>query len=474
MKYLVYFCVLLCLGVASMGARADDQFKWNWYEVDQDHQVKVNLFVFYRDGCPHCEDGIKFAEQLGKCHPWLQVHKYETSHHSGNLELYRRMASSLKRQAGSVPAFFYCRQMTLGFGSESTTGQRIESALIKCHDVLQKQIPTASSASPTWGIHLAAFSPDPVPAPQDQVEEEPAAELVLELPELDSAENEVVELPWNSEVDVDSLSLPLFTLILAGCDAFNPCAFFVLLSLLSLLIHARSRARMFWVGGIFVLFSGLFYFLFMAAWLNVFVLAGHLTWITTGAGLVAIFVALINIKDYFAWKQGISLSIPESAKPGLFQRMRNLLGATEMWPMLLGTMALAAAANTYELLCTAGFPMVYTRVLTLRELPTASYYGYLAFYNMIYVIPLGIIVVVFTYTLGARKLQEHEGRFLKLLSGFMMLLLGVIILLAPELLHSLGTAVALMIGAVGLAVLVAWINSHFYKANLQRHESAVG
>ncbi|WDI43013.1 hypothetical protein [Bremerella sp. P1] len=467
MKFFIYTCVILGLILAAVSAVGEDQFKWKWYEIDQDRQVKVNLYVFFREGCAHCEKGVAFADQLAKRHAWLQVRKYDTSRHAGNLELYCQMAASLKKQAGSVPAFFYCGQMTLGFGGEATTGQRIETALIKCQESLQKQVPTAASSSPTWKVQLASFSPEPQ-------ELDAAEELVLELPDLESTESEVVDLPWSSEVDVDTLSLPLFTIILAGCDAFNPCAFFILLSLLSLLIHARSRARMFWVGGVFVLFSGLFYFLFMAAWLNVFVLAGHLAWITTGAGLVAILVALINIKDYFAWKKGITLSIPDSAKPGLFDRMRNLLGATEVWPMLLGTMALAAAANSYELLCTAGFPMVYTRVLTLRELPTASYYGYLVLYNLIYIIPLSIIVVGFTYTLGARKLQEHEGRFLKLLSGVMMLLLGVVILLAPELLHSLATAVLLMVGAIGLAALIAWTHSHFWKATSHRQENLVG
>ena len=74
-----------------------------------------------------------------------------------------------------------------------------------------------------------------------------------------------------------SISLPLFTVIIGALDSFNPCAFFVLLFLLSMLIHARSRKKMFLIGGIFVFFSGFIYFLFMAAWLNVFLVIGRLT-----------------------------------------------------------------------------------------------------------------------------------------------------------------------------------------------------
>jgi hypothetical protein len=263
------------------------------------------------------------------------------------------------------------------------------------------------------------------------------------------------------ERQAGEFSLPALTLVLAGCDAFNPCAFFVLLSLLSLLIHARSRRRMLLVGGIFVLCSGLFYFVFMAAWLNVFLLAGNLRAITLVAGILAVVVSLINIKDYFAFQRGVTLSIPEQAKPRLFDRMRKLVSATSLWPVLLGTLALAAAANSYELLCTAGFPMVFTRVLTLRELPTATYYGYVGLYNVIYVIPLAAIVLTFTWTLGSYKLQQREGRVLKLLSGAMMLLLGLVIMLQPSLLQSALTAIMLLVGSLGLTAIVILLDRWF-------------
>ncbi|MCP5118882.1 MAG: hypothetical protein GY953_49350, partial [bacterium] len=147
------------------------------------------------------------------------------------------------------------------------------------------------------------------------------------------------------------------TLILGGVDAFNPCAFFVLLFLLSLLVHAGGRARMLLIGGVFVLISGLLYFVFMAAWLNLFLVLEGVRLVTVIAGLVAVALAVVNVKDYFFFKQGVSLVIPGSAKPGLFSRMRSLLSADNLPALLGGTVALAIAANTYELLCTSGFPL---------------------------------------------------------------------------------------------------------------------
>ena len=234
------------------------------------------------------------------------------------------------------------------------------------------------------------------------------------------------------------------------------CAFFVLLFLLSLMVHVRKRSHMAIVGGTFVLFSGLLYFLFMAAWLNVFLIVGHLTLVTTVAGLIAIAMGAINIKDYFWFKRGVSLSIPEHAKPGLFQRMRGLVATSNLPSILVGTITLALAANAYELLCTAGFPMVFTRILTLNELSPAAHYLYLALYNVIYILPLLAIVVVFVVTLGARKLSEDEGRILKLLSGLMMLGLGLVLLVAPDLLSQPLVALVLMAVALLVTASLVW------------------
>lgn len=263
-----------------------------------------------------------------------------------------------------------------------------------------------------------------------------------------------VTIPLIGSVDASSISLPVFTVIIAGLDSFNPCAFFVLFFLLSLLIHAHSRPRMLLIGGVFILFSGLVYFVFMAAWLNLFLITGTLPAVTIAAGIIALLVAAINIKDFFFFEQGISLSIPEGRKPKLFGRMRNLLRAGSLLSMVTGTAVLALVANSYELLCTAGFPMVYTRALTLRHLSTVQYYSYLAFYNVVYIIPLAVIVVIFTVTLGSRKLTERHGRVLKLVSGLMMLGLGLVLLIKPELLNNPLASAGLLGGTLAVAGMV--------------------
>ncbi|MDO9243236.1 MAG: hypothetical protein Q7U32_05455, partial [Rhodocyclaceae bacterium] len=160
-----------------------------------------------------------------------------------------------------------------------------------------------------------------------------------------------------------------------------------------------------------------------------------------------------NVKDFFAFEKGITLSIPESAKPHIYRRARAILQSGNGFAMLAATVFLAVAANFYELLCTAGFPMVYTRILTLHEPSVTARYAWLALYNVIYVVPLALIVLAFVGTLAAHKMTEREGRLLKLMSGVMMLELGLVLAFVPAWINNL----AVTAGLVGIALLVTFI-----------------
>jgi thiol-disulfide isomerase/thioredoxin len=425
--------IALLLGAGAAGAAPDPKSDEFWFGTAADGTPVVRLYYFYSPTCPHCQAAAPFIDELKARWPWLEVQKYAVKDDRKNARFYYETALSLGTQALSVPGFIFCRQVLIGYDTAETTGAEIAAALESCRE---QRLAGGGAPAPSAAAGAGPAADPGTPAATEQG-------------------GTSVRVPFVGAVDAKALSLPVLTLVLAGMDAFNPCAFFVLLFLLSLLVHARSRSRMAIVGGTFVLFSGLVYFVFMAAWLNVFLIAGELRVITVIAGLVALGVAALNIKDYFWFKAGPSLSIPDAAKPGLFKRMRDIVNTGNLGPMLASTVLLAIVANSYELLCTAGFPMVYTRVLTLAKLETWQYYAWLAAYNVIYVIPLLVIVIVFVRTMGARKLSESEGRILKLVSGFMMLGFGLLLLLAPQMLTNPMASILVLIVAVGVALVAA-------------------
>ncbi len=209
----------------------------------------------------------------------------------------------------------------------------------------------------------------------------------------------------------------------------------VLVFLLSVLVNVKDRRKILLVAGTFVIVSGLAYFTFMAAWLNIFMLIGIARPAQLILGVLALLIGAINIKDFFAFKKGITLSIPESSKPGLYKRVREIVAAKYMTAALASVVVLAVVVNMVELLCTAGLPALYTQILTMQDLPAWKNYAYLALYIAAYMLDDTILLTIVVITLSNRRLQEKEGRWLKLLSGLAIFLLGVVMIFKPELLQ---------------------------------------
>ncbi len=416
----VSLLVAVLLGLGGQ-AQAQEPGESIWHRVAPEGAIELKLYFFWSETCPHCAKAKVFLESQQDERPWLKVRAFEITRSEENRRLLAGFAAELDQQIVGVPTVFLCEQMVPGFDTAEGRGALLLELADSCRAALAKGS-LAEAARSEAGL--------------------------LE------KESDTLDLPLLGEVSLEQVSLPLLTLVLGGLDAFNPCAFFVLLFLLSMMVHARSKPRMLLIGGTFVVISGLLYFLFMAAWLNLFLVLEGVRTVTLVAGLVATILALLNIKDFFLFKQGPSLSIPETAKPGLFARVRGLLSKESLPALFVGTVTLAVAANTYELLCTSGFPLVYTRALTLSDLRLSSYYLHLAFYNVIYVLPLLAIVTLVTFTLGGRKLSEDQGRVLKLLSGLMMLGLGLVLVFAPSLLDNWLTAVALLMLAILLTLVL--------------------
>jgi len=388
-----------------------------WFHINSQGKPVIQLYFFWSEKCPHCLEALPVVENLAATHDDISLHSLQLIGQQDNVRRYQYMAMKLGQPARAVPAFLFCNRMLTGFDSNNTPAQ-LRNEIARCRK------------------HLAEFNN-------------------LDAFHVKEVENLQVVLPFIGALDTQEInSLPVITVVLAAIDAFNPCAFFVLMFLLSMMIHTRSRGRMLLVGLIFVFMSGLMYFLFMTAWLNLFRVIGHLGVITLIAGMVSVAIGVINIKDFYWLKKGVSLSMSGQARQSLFQRMRGLLGRASLSGTIMATIGLALFANLYEFLCTAGFPMVFTRILTLSDIANWQYYAYLLLYNVVYILPLLAIVLFFTWTVGARKLQESEGRRLKLVSGLMMLSLGLMLIVSPELLQNIVAAGAVLLLAIVISVIL--------------------
>jgi glutaredoxin len=370
----------------------------------------ADIEVFVREGCPHCVRAKTFLEQLKQERPSLQILVHDVGQSAVAAERLTELAAARHVQTLGVPAFLVGGELLIGYDEAGTTGSLIRSLLDR--------------GSPRSGERLppGACGPqieEPCRSPSDQKE----------------VDQETVTVSLVGRLSARDLGLPLFTLVLGLLDGFNPCAMWVLLFLLSLLVNLRDRKKIAVIAGTFVLVSGLVYFAFMAAWLNLFRFVGYSRITELLLGGVALSIGALNLKDALAVQHGFSIGIPESAKPGLYARTRRILQADHMAGAVVGVVVLAFLVNVIELLCTAGLPAAYTRILTLRQLDWWQYYGYLALYNLAYIADDSLMVAIAVVTLSRHKLQAREGRWLKLLSGSVMAGLGLILLFKPDWLH---------------------------------------
>ncbi|MCF7873441.1 MAG: hypothetical protein K9L84_01135 [Candidatus Omnitrophica bacterium] len=234
-----------------------------------------------------------------------------------------------------------------------------------------------------------------------------------------------------------NLPLPFFTFIIALVDGFNPCNLFVLTLLLALLVSASgNKKKIYAVGFVFVFIIFLFYFLFMVAWLNIFKYFGFFTPLRLIIGVIAIIAGLINCKDFFFFKKGVSLTIGQKQKEVLVKKMNRLRKIAEegsVFVLILSSIGLAVFSSFVELPCTAGFPIIFTTVLAGKiAIESSSYYLWILFYNLIYVLPLVVIVAIFGYTFQAKRISQRQIKIIKLIGGVIMVVLGLILIINPQ------------------------------------------
>lgn len=367
----------------------------------------ADLEVFVRKGCPHCEEAKLFLEDLQREQPALRILIRDLAEDPAALVRLETLAMQLDVKRVGIPAFLVRGQLIIGYAGPSTTGQHVKA-------LLKRPPPDRKQELPEGTCELTSAAP--CDHETDSLRTVP--------PDIDT--------PLFGRLNVRDLGLPLFTILLGLLDGFNPCAMWVLLFLLSLLANLRDRLKMCLMAGTFIAVSGGVYFAFMAAWINIFLIIGYSRSIQLLLGGMAGAIGAINVKDFFTFRQGLSLSIPETTKSAFYVRIRCILQAEHMGEALSGIVLLAILVNVIELACTAGFPAVYTQILALQSLGWWEYYGYLALYNLAYIADDSLMVTLAVITLSHRKLQEREGRWLKLISGLVMLGLGITLVVTPE------------------------------------------
>jgi len=401
-------------------------------EASNDKQ-EVTLYFFYGDGCPHCAKEHKFLDQLQRQRQNLNVREYEVWQNRKNAKLLSNIGKQLGFRVSGVPVLVVGDNPIVGFYNKQTTGAKIKQAIAEhraggCTDVVAPLLPENQDQANN-GCDQTCKDREQCIQECKHNRDECIHECGCTEKAATSSAPEAVSLPFFGEVQVKDVSLPVLTLLIAATDGFNPCAMWVLLFLISLLLGMQDRKRMWALGSAFILASGAVYFLFLSAWLNLFLFLGFVFWVRVLIGLVALSSGGWHLYGFFT-NRGCHVSGSEKRK-AVFSRLRAIVAEQKFWVALGGIVLLAAAVNLVELVCSAGLPAVYTQVLSLADLPAWQYYAYLVFYILVFMLDDMVVFIIAMTTLQVTAVDSKYSRWAGLVGGLIMLALGALLLFKP-------------------------------------------
>lgn len=377
------------------------------------------VYFFYGDGCPHCAKEEFFLDNLTKTRSDVKVNSFEVWHNQGNLALLVEVGKVLRADISGVPFTVVGDKSLSGFLNEETTGRQIERYLDQCkfdgcRDIVGEVIQDLRNPG----------------AKAEEITNETA-----ETAETADGRSDIlnkIDLPIFGEVETKDFSLPVLTIVIGALDGFNPCAMWVLVFLISLLLGMQNRRRMWILGTAFIMTSAAVYFIFMAAWLNLLLFLGFLIWIRVIIGLVALGSGGYHLREWWTNRSGYCKVTGSQKRQRIFEKLKKITQNKSFWVALVGIILLAFAVNLVEAICSAGLPAVYTQILALSDLSAFSYYFYILLYILIFMLDDLIVFIIAMITLRATGLSGKYGRFSNLIGGLVMLIIGLLLIFRPE------------------------------------------
>jgi glutaredoxin len=391
-------------------------------QESRDHQAAlpppgatVDVRLFWTATCPHCAKARSFLERTVPSIAGALLHNFELDGDDRREAAFIALSKRFKNDPPGVPMIIVGDEAFVGYLDDATTGAEIERQIKAC-----LAAPCADLAKP-------------ILAQAGVVELEPqgATETVgsrIRRPELPAT----ISIPGIGSIETRSLSLPMLTIVLGAVDGFNPCAMWVLVFLIGLLLGLNDRFRMWSYGAAFLLTSGAVYFLFMAAWLNLFLFLGSLAWIRLVVGLFALGAGTYYLREFVRNPDAACRVTTAGERQRVMDRLRRAVTDRSFLMAILGIMALAVAVNLIELLCSAGIPAVYTQVLALSDLSPLAYYAHLALYIAVFMLDDTVMFVAAMLTLQATGLAMSYSRWSHLIGGMVLFVIGLLLVLKPE------------------------------------------
>lgn len=416
LKFLIVFAVFLLLPVS---AKADEKV--------------INIHLFYGNGCPHCAAEEEFLSDYLKDRTDVKLYKYEVWYDSHNQELLSKVQKEMgTTNKNGVPFTVIGKKTIVGY-ADGVTDEQIKDAI----NYYLNNDYRDYAGEITGKVKKTEVKEDTT---KDESKTEDKKENKIEKADdtKDSDQtDENVTVPVLGEINAKKVSLPILAVVLGFVDGFNPCAMWILIFLITMLFNMKDRKKMWILGLTFILTSGIVYLMFMLAWLNLATFISKIAFIRLLIAVIALVVGLINVYKYIdslkKKDEGCDV-VDKKDRKKIMEKIISITHEKKFIIALLGIMVLAASVNIIELMCSIGIPLLFTQILAMNNLSTFNYMIYMFIYIFFFLIDDIVIFVISMVTLKVTGLSTKYTKYSHLVGGIIMLIIGLLLIIKPELL----------------------------------------
>lgn len=384
----------------------------------QSQKNLVNIYFFHSNTCPHCKEELNLLNELEAKYDNIKIYKYEINT-DNNGQLLLDVAELFDTNVTGTPFTVIGDKVYKGFSYENSKSKFIRSIEYYSDNGYQDKV----------GEYIGNIELPTYPIGKDKSGED--SKTIDEY--INEKEDYKLNIPLIGTVQLKSFTLPVISILIGLVDGFNPCAMWVLLFLISMLIGMNDKKRMWIMGFTFLLTSGLIYLLFMVAWLNAATLLLSINWVRLLIGIVAIIGSIINLRSYVIHRKDNGCDVIDDKKRNkIFDRIKKFTHEKNFFIAIIGVMALAISVNIVELACSAGLPVMFIEILSMNNLNIIEQIVYIALYMLFFLLDDFIVFFIAMRTMQLTGFSTKYGKLSKLIGGILLLLIGLLLIFKPE------------------------------------------
>ncbi len=371
------------------------------------------VHAFVRDDCGHCQDMKLFFSELEKTRIDFTIIYYDIDEEE-NRKLFDDLAH-LESLTIATPITLIGSHIIQGFETPETTGERMISLIEKTNEENNR---TPQEYLAMGGSGSVEISEGTCTEESCIVEDEPF----------------FVNIPFYGKVDAKKFSLPVMSLVLGFIDGFNPCAMWVLVTFLIVLLQIGDRKKMLQIAGLFILAEAVMYYLILNVWFTAWDFIGLDRIVTPIIGLLAIGGGIFFLYEW--WTSDGTCKVTNFEQR---QKIQGKIRAIAEKPMTLavaaGVIALAFSVNIIEFACSIGIPQAFTKIIEINNLSFLQSQFLMFLYILMYMVD---DIIVFGLALWGAKhlaLTTKYAKWCNFIGGILMIILGLLLIIAPDLLR---------------------------------------